>query len=433
MLIDFSVKNFRSFKEKQVFSLVKTATAEMEETNSFYIGAPADTSLVRGAALYGPNGAGKSNFIEAIRVFQEIVRDSSRESSAGDKLELVPFRLSTDTENKPSEFEANFIVDKVRYQFGFIADQHRILEEWLIAYPNRRPQSWYERTYEKDNFKWEFGSKFTGPKQTWANATRENALFLSTAVQLNNEQLMPIYNWIVHFLKVSRSGTWGFGFTSEMCSDKETKKLVLDFLTSADIDIVDIETEKKEMKIDSIFPNVSESALKELESQVTSWEYDEIKTARYNNVQQKVFFDFETESLGTRKLFALAGPWIDSLENGNTLFIDEMHDSFHPKLIEYLVSLFHDPKTNPLNAQLIFTTHETSILNQDIFRRDQIWFVERAPLEGSTLIPLTDFKVRKGNANIEAAYLAGRFGAIPHVGRKTPTFVRSSNHKESHS
>ena len=170
MLIDFSVKNFRSFKEKQTLTLVKDAGKEMIESNTFQTPAPASTALVRSAAIYGANSAGKSNLIDAIRVFQKIIRESSRKTSIKDTLDLAPFRLSTDTENKPTEFEINFIVHGVRYQFGFIASQQRILEEWLLAYPNRRPQMWYERTFTNKSTHWEFGSKFSGAKQTWASA-----------------------------------------------------------------------------------------------------------------------------------------------------------------------------------------------------------------------------------------------------------------------
>ena len=128
-----------------------------------------------------------------------------------------------------------------------------------------------------------------------------------------------------------------------------------------------------------------------------------------------VSFDLEDESDGTQKLFAFAGPWIDVLKNGYVLFIDELHDNLHPKLVQYLVELFHNEKTNPKNAQLIFTTHETSILNQDIFRRDQVWFCERNFNQATKVYPLSDFSPKKGKENLEAAYLSGKYGALPFV------------------
>lgn len=428
MLIDFSVKNFRSFKEKQTLTLVKDAGKEMIESNTFQTPEPASTALVRSAAIYGANSAGKSNLIDAIRIFQKIIRESSRKTSINDTLDLVPFRLSTDTENKPTEFEINFIVHGVRYQFGFIASQQRILEEWLLAYPNRRPQMWYERTFTNKSTHWEFGSKLSGAKQTWASATRENALFLSTAVQLNSKQLTSVYDWLIGSLVIGGDGRLGADWTSNMCLEEVGKAQVLDFLENADIDIKDLTAEKKPFDVDSFFPEVSEKERQRLDDviQKSGLEYYKVQTSRYNNKNEKVFFDLATESLGTQKLFELAGPWIDALQNGHTLFIDEMNNHFHPRLIEYLISLFNSSETNKHNAQLVFTTHETSILNQNIFRRDQIWFVERDLMSGSSLFPLTDFSPRKSITNIETAYLSGRYGAIPNI-KKSQLQVAEKN------
>ncbi|MDC1454041.1 ATP-binding protein, partial [Porticoccaceae bacterium] len=142
----------------------------------------------------------------------------------------------------------------VRYQFGFIASQQRILEEWLLAYPNRRPQMWYERTFTNKSTHWEFGSKFSGAKQTWASATRENALFLSTAVQLNSKQLTSVYDWLIGSLVIGGDGRLGADWTSNMCLEEVGKAQVLDFLENADIDIKDLTAEKKPFDVDSFFP-----------------------------------------------------------------------------------------------------------------------------------------------------------------------------------
>ena len=140
-----------------------------------------------------------------------------------------------------------------------------------------------------------------------------------------------------------------------------------------------------------------------------------IQTVHQGSDGKQVLFDLDDESDGTRKLFAFAGPWIDALANGLVLFIDELHDNLHPRLVQFLVQLFHDEKTNPHNAQLIFTTHETSILNQEVFRRDQVWFCEKAADQATKLYPLTDFSPRKGRENLELAYLSGRYGALPYI------------------
>lgn len=139
----------------------------------------------------------------------------------------------------------------------------------------------------------------------------------------------------------------------------------------------------------------------------------------YNDKGEPVSFSLEEESHGTQKLFSLAGPWLDALDNGYVLLIDELHDTLHPKLVSFLVNLFNSPVTNKKGAQLIFSTHETSILNQSIFRRDQVWFCEKNELSETNLYPLTDFSPRKGRENLEAAYLDGRYGALPFIKKLT--------------
>nr|WP_217641988.1 AAA family ATPase [Atopomonas hussainii] len=142
--------------------------------------------------------------------------------------------------------------------------------------------------------------------------------------------------------------------------------------------------------------------------------YD-IKTIHAGTQDQAVAFEFDDESDGTQKLFSYAGPWLNVLETGKVLIIDELHDNLHPRLVHFLVDLFHNSETNQKNAQLVFTTHETSILNQDVFRRDQIWFCEKNKDQATSLYPLTDFSPRKGRENLEDAYLSGRYGALPYV------------------
>jgi AAA15 family ATPase/GTPase len=140
-----------------------------------------------------------------------------------------------------------------------------------------------------------------------------------------------------------------------------------------------------------------------------------IKTVHKTAQGKDILFDLDDESDGTRKIFSFAGPWIDTLRNGKVLFIDELHDSLHPHIVKFLVNLFHNTKTNPNNAQLVFTTHETSILDQDVFRRDQIWFCKKDREQTTEIYPLSDFSPRKGAENLEKSYLAGRYSALPVI------------------
>lgn len=416
MLIELSVANFRSFRETQTFSLVKGRGEEMAETNTFEAGAVNPFRLLRSAAVYGPNASGKSNLLLALSTMERIVLQSATSMQRGDKLPVTPFRLSPETRDQPSEFEVMFLVDGVRYQYGFAATADRVHEEWLLAYPKGRAQRWFSRAWdaEAQHYDWELGSNLTGEKQLWQKSTRGNALFLSTAVQLNSEQLQPVFDWFKSTLRVSNVGGWGPSFSALQCESSH-KREIMDFLRAADLNIDDVLVEAKPFDREELPDDMPESLREVIAGDLEGKKVINIRTVRKGADGESVVFDFEEESDGTQQLFSFAGPWLDSLANGYVLFIDELHDSLHPHLVQFLVQLFHDPETNPKSAQLIFTTHETSILNQEVFRRDQIWFCEKNNSQATELFPLTDFSPRKGRENLEAAYLSGRYGALPFV------------------
>lgn len=411
-----SVKNFRSFRDTQTFSLVKSRGNERLETNTFEAGGINHIQLLRSAAIYGPNASGKSNLLLALQTMERIVLESAISLQRGDKLPVTPFRLSPETRDQPSEFEVIFLVNGVRYQYGFAATANRIHEEWLLAYPKGRAQRWIGRVWNPDQqrYDWELSNNLMGKKQLWQKSTRDNALFLSTAVQLNSEQLQPVFDWFKTTLRLANMGGWGPAFSASLCEASD-KIQIMDFLRAADLHINDILVESKPFDLDALPKDMPESLREVIAGDMKGKKIIDIKTVHKDDDGEAVTFDFEDESDGTQKLFSFAGPWIDSLTNGYVLFIDELHDNLHPRLVQFLVELFHNTKTNPHNAQLVFTTHETSILNQDVFRRDQIWFCEKDKNQATVLYPLTDFSPRKGRENLEAAYLSGRYGALPFV------------------
>lgn len=416
MLIEFSTANFRSLRNRQTFSLTKATGDELIEANTFKAVAFNEFDLLRSAAIYGPNAGGKSNFLRALKAMKKIVLESATSLQRGDKLPVTPFHLSQATRHAPSEFEVTFIVNRVRYQYGFSASADRIHEEWLLAYPKGRPQRWFGRAWNEQaqTYDWEFGSNLTGEKQLWQKSTRENALFLSTAVQLNSEQLQPIYDWFNNTLRMANIASWSPRFSASLC-EKSEKAQVMDFLHATDLNIEDIIVEKKPFDANALPDDMPEQLKNAIAVDLKDKQLINIKTVHKSIEGETVPFEFKDESDGTQKLFAFAGPWIDSLANGYVLFIDELHDNLHPRLVQFLVQLFHNNETNPKNAQLVFTTHETSILNQEVFRRDQIWFCEKGKDQATTLYPLTDFSPRKGRENLELAYLSGRYGALPYV------------------
>jgi AAA15 family ATPase/GTPase len=416
MLVEMSVANFRSFRETQTFSLAKGKGDEMVATNTFNAAAANSIALLRSAAIYGPNASGKSNLLLALQTMKQVVVESAINLQRGDKLPVTPFRLNPQTRQQPSEFEVTFLVEGVRYQYGFAATAERIHEEWLLAYPKGRAQRWFGRAWNPDDqrYDWELGNNLTGEKQLWQKSTRDNALFLSTAVQLNSEQLQPIFDWFKNTLRLANVGGWGPVFSASLCESSD-KVRIMDFLRAADFHIDDILVESRPFDPDTLPTDMPEPVREAIAGDIKDKKIIDIKTVHKDGDGDSIVFDFEDESDGTRKLFSFAGPWIDSLTNGYVLFIDELHDNLHPRLVQFLVQLFHSQETNPNNAQLIFTTHETSILNQEVFRRDQIWFCEKDESQATVLYPLTDFSPRKGRENLEATYLSGRYGALPFI------------------
>lgn len=416
MLVEMNVTNFRSLRGAQTFSLVKGKGDELAASNTFKVEAANQFELLRSAAIYGPNASGKSNFLRALETMKRIVLESATARQRGDRLPMTPFRLSPDTRQSPSEFEVTFVVSGVRYQYGFSATSEQIHEEWLLAYPKGRAQRWFTRIWveEKNRFEWELGSSLVGEKQLWQKSTRDNALFLSTAVQLNSEQLQPVFDWFKSTLRMANVGGWAPSFSASLCESDEKAK-VMEFLYAADIHIDDILVETKSFDPGDLPDDMPDALRDAIVGDMKDKKILDIKTVHKGSDGKPVTFDFKDESDGTQKLFSFAGPWIDTLENGYVLFIDELHDNLHPRLVRFLVELFNNPATNPKNAQLVFTTHETSILNQDVFRRDQVWFCEKDKVQATEIYPLTDFSPRKGRENLELAYLSGRYGALPFV------------------
>ena len=420
MLIEFKVANFWSIKEPQTFSLVASKHKELMDSHTFdaQLAEQSSIKLLRSAAIYGPNAAGKTNLVRALKVMKTIVRTSALEKSRGDKLPVVPFKLDPESRQTPSMFEVVFLLDGIRYQYGFSATVERIIDEWLYAFPRRRIQRWFKRTWHADEQKhdWESGAFLTGEKNVWQKSTRDNALFLSTAILLNSQQLQPIYDWFKKTLRFINPQGLTPDFSTSLCEEGNSARIT-DFLNEADLGIDDVRIKIERFELPKVPQDMSDShkqpIIEEVENDVI--EIQDVKTVHHDSDGESIEFDLEDESDGTRKVFALAGPFLDSLERGHILFIDELHDHLHPELVKFLVGLFNDKETNPGNAQLIFTTHETHILNQNILRRDQIWFCEKDKTRATQVFPLTDFRPRKMRENLEAAYLSGRYGAVPYI------------------
>jgi uncharacterized protein len=414
MLIEFRTKNFRSLRDEQVLSLVASTDKTQLETHAVSLGLKSASHVLKSAVVYGANASGKSNLIKALQFMQGVVLESASLKPDQTFDRLQPFRLDDTSCDHPSEFEVMFMLDGVRHQYGVVMTKQRIVNEYLLVYKAFKPQRWFNRHFDRETGKdvYEFGSGLRGPKNLWEGATRPNALFLSMAVQLNSETLRPVYNWFSNHLVIfNEFSQLTPQFSTQILKHENQRQAICNLLQTADIGIANLEVSSKQAKVHTVHFDLSTGERKE---EIGDEMLDEVKF-HHITPQGKNIFDFEDESSGTRNLFCYAGPILDILDKGLALVVDELDTSLHPLLVQALVRLFHRPESNTGDAQLIFTTHDTSLLDAyGLFRRDQIWFVEKHLDQSSSLFPLSDFSPRKNEA-LERGYLQGRYGALPFL------------------
>lgn len=411
MLVEFRIKNFRSLRDEQVLSLVASKDKTLVDTHTLGTGLKAVPQLLKSVAIYGANASGKSNLIKALQYMRGVVMESAA-LPPGQAFSVQPFRLDADSGGQPTEFEVTFILEGVRYQYGFAMTQQRIVAEHLLVYKAFKPQRWFERYLDDATGEdvYEFGPGLKGPKNVWERATRPNALFLSMAVQLNSEALRPVFDWFVGGLVIfNEQAQIGPQFSIQMLKQPDGRRQICDFLRAADISIADIEVKTRKVPGQAVHFDLLAG-----KTEVRSEEIEEHQLSFSHSTEKGgAVFGLLDESGGTRNLLFLAGPVLEVLRKGLTLVIDELDTSLHTLLVRELVRLFHRPEVNTGGAQLIFTTHDTSLLDApDLFRRDQVLLVEKDAQQASELVALSEFSPRKNEA-LERGYLMGRYGGVP--------------------
>jgi len=428
MLIEFSVGNFRSFKDPVTLSMVaakiKARNKQLNQNNIFQ---SKNIQLLKSAALYGANASGKSNLFRAFAFMKHFVL-SSTESNSEDTIDVEPFLLNVATRAQPSYFEAVFVINGIRYRYGFEASEHDIHSEWLFR-TNKREAELFWREHSSIEIK----SGFKEGKGL-EHRTRSNVLFLSVVDQWNGEIAKSIITWFKQAGIISGIQDKAYlGFTvDKFVDDLSMRKKIQEYMQQMDLGVSSIAAER----LPGI-PKELQDAIKRMdESEIPQ----EIREALDDNDQwftasvklrhpqfdesglrvQEIEFDFETqESEGTKKAFALSGPIIHTLAEGLVLFVDELDARLHPLMTKHIIQLFNSTKTNPHNAQLIFATHDTNLLDRNCFRRDQIWFAEKDRFGNSDLYSLVEYKrtnTVRNDASYEADYIAGKYGAIPFIG-----------------
>ena len=414
MLIEFTVGNFKSFRDKTTFSMIAanltSGDPALDRDNIIPI--KKSLSLLKTAALYGANASGKSNFGIALRVMRQIVLDSSQVTSTPAEFGIEPFLLDMQTREQSSYFEILFLLNGQQFRYGFEADKSHIVSEWLFHVPKTKEVALFLREEQEITVK----SGFKEGKGL-ETRTRKEALFLSVAALFNEPVARMVQEWFEDFVVATGLQDEDFRrFTIDFLQPDGNRKDVIDLLRTfdlgfADIFVLDTDGIEKAMK------DKSEEVRANFQSTfagriITSHPIKDLN----GNFVEEAFFDSNVhESQGTRKMIALAGPLRSILTNGQIIFIDELDARLHPLMTRRIIEIFQSPLTNPKGAQLIFATHDTNLLDKNLFRRDQIWFAEKDRERSTHLTSLVEYKVRN-DAAFEKNYLEGRYGAIPFLG-----------------
>lgn len=426
MLLQFNVENFLSFKDEATLSLIgNKTTKELEPSN---VTSFDGIKILKTAAIYGPNASGKSNLLSGMRYMKRVVLNSFNEAIIeGSSLsQNRAFKLNPTTKNESSFFEVILLKNKTQYRYGFEINQGTIEAEWLYYVPSKIETSLFNRTGKQININ---NTAFKEGKGL-ESKTRENVLFLSVCSQFDGEISNAILDWFKNLNIISGIEDRSFGgyTTKKISQDEGFRKWVnrfIDFLEisrltveeedidNINIDEVDFPEDKKEIKDVLVAINRLQKKQK-TKSRLKSWH----KVFDNNRILVDTTpLDFYLESKGTQKLIYLLGPIYDSLKNGKILFIDELDARLHSILTREIVKIFHEGNLN--NAQFVFVLQDPFLLENDCFRRDQIYLIEKNQYGESELYSLLDYKKVRNDEKFSKNYLKGNYGAVPYL----PNFV----------
>lgn len=426
MIVQFSIENYKSFKNEAVLSFVGSKTTKEHEDHNVF--SWKDYKFLKANAVYGANASGKSNLIRAMmdmkRViltsFQNALNENFKEKS------IAPFKLNINHREKPSTFEVVFVQSGTQYRYGFDIKDGKILAEWLYHIPSKIESPLFTReddtiTINNSQFKEGIGLE---------EKTRDNVLFLSVCAQFNGKTSDLVLSWFrkLRFISGLNDDSYRIYTTDKIKNDKKFSNWLnrfIDFLEisklsvedelieTINIDDLDIPDDEKELRDALTAINTLQERQKTI-PKLKSWHnvFNDL-----NILQDSISFDFNSEeSKGTQKLVYILGPVYDALTEGLILIIDELDARLHTLLTKHIISLFHE--FNKQNAQFAFVLHDTNILKTEIFRRDQLWFTEKDQFGASNLYSLYDYGNVRKDAKFEQNYLKGAYGAVPYLEAK---------------
>jgi len=425
MILEFAIENYRSFKERQVFSLIAESTKRKGD-NVFDAPLPNGGSvrLLKSAVIYGANASGKSNLVRAIGSLVRLIRTylgADRHIFSYD-----PFLFSRDIMDKASVFELTFLLGGVKYYYKIAIERTHVAQEELVYYPKGQPQKIYTRSGVAGDIlhKSRLGKNF-GNREI--DVFRNQPVLNKFGTDTPHEALTPVYSYFSTIDVAS-------AFLQSNNTSQQIRRMLLrlaqpgrehliqkieNLIVNADTKITKINISQHEefVNTDSISGALSTGNQGErIPRRMNSFQITASHPV-YQNEQllTQVDIPFEEESEGTKALFWRAGLIIEKLETGGLLVFDELDNSLHPKLVKWLIKLFTNPRTNPNNAQLIFATHEVTLLDHYLFRTDQIWFTEKNDRGESELFSAQDFDGIREDVPFDKWYMAGKFGGLPKI------------------
>ncbi|MEI6333076.1 MAG: ATP-binding protein [Methylococcaceae bacterium] len=413
MLIEFSISNYRSFREKQTFSMV--AAPRLKKGDNVFkpvVKGEKLPDLLKVAAIYGPNASGKSNLIQAFNIVSSIA--NLQPSAQSTLLPASPFRFDTQLADQPSRVELHFIYAEQRYEFHLALTWQRIVEERLLAFPKGKETLLYERRHLPSGEEYTFGSQLEGGKdlhELWKKSTGPQVLFLSQAVANSSEDLKQLrepLTWLqTGFMIVSGGMEWRANSSQKLVKEHPSfAKEISSFLQDVDVPVTNI-------RVDPIEHNSEEPVSANKLMGLISSKQKSKTILTHRTALGEAEFDFEEESEGTKNLIGFWLPWSihTNFIEDRTLIVDELDSSLHPEIV---ISLVAKHIKSDLPTQLIFTTHDTHLMDAKLLRRDQFWLTERDANGATQLRSIHDFEGRESE-DLEKRYYEGRYRGLPFV------------------
>lgn len=408
MLLDFKVANFRSIGEEQILSLIPASNHKEYPENIVESGKYAALNTI---SIYGANSSGKSNLLLAFYVMKLMVLTSAKNSST-DALPWLPFLLKEGLEQSDTKFEILFVLKGIRYRYGYQYNSERVASEWLMRKQSGRETAVFQRQGEVIDI----SSGINGSSRlidAAVEGTKPNNLFLSMADAFNVEEAKDIISWFNDMDTLNTRSSLNLAKqTDSLLKDAEYNAAIRGYLKSLNLGIEDVVSEDPDKANPSQSPifkavhNLYDTEGK-LKGGTTAWDFTSF------------------ESSGSNRALHISGSVVKSLKTGGVLIIDEVEAFMHPIMTLSLIELFMSPESNPKRTQLIFSTHDTNLLNYLKLRRDQVYFMEKNRWESSELFSLSDFKYKNAegedtterwDSDKEKRYIEGRYGAIPFLG-----------------